>query len=381
MPTSVIVVGSTDRRIEELLRPSGVSITNLSMAQFDSFATQGTVPGTVVVLDVRATLQVPQGIAALRRQQPEIAALMVAPRLDPALMLEAMRAGVTEFLAEPLTEADLEAAIARMTAERPSATPGLVLAFVGAKGGVGTTTTAVNVATALAQKPGQVLFIDLHLSNGDAAVFLGAEPRFSVVDALENVHRLDAAFFKGLIAKTKGGIDLLASSDRPFVPPGATQHVRQVVEFAARSYACTILDVPRSDSAALDALDIASRIILVANQELATVRNAARMAEALRQRYGKERIGVIVSRYDAAAEIGQDDVERVTGLKLQGVVPSDYRLALQALNAGRPLMIENHSRLAASYRDLAHKLSGQKKTAEAAQSSSGLFGRLLGRRS
>ena len=79
------------------------------------------------------------------------------------------------------------------------------------KGGVGTTTVAVNVATALAKlEPKSTLFIDLHVANGDAAVFLGAEPRFSIVDALENTHRLDEAFFRNLIAHAKCGVDLLA---------------------------------------------------------------------------------------------------------------------------------------------------------------------------
>jgi pilus assembly protein CpaE len=356
-------------------------VTSISTRQFEAAATQGAVPGRVVILDIRAAQQLPPALALLRRQQPDLPVLIVAPSLDPTLMLEAMRAGVSEFLAEPLAPADLESAISRLTADRLSSAPGLVLAFLGAKGGVGTTTTAVNVAIAMAQKAGHVLFIDLHLSHGDAAVFLGAEPRFSVVDALENVHRLDAAFFKGLIVRTKAGPDLLSSSDRPFVPSTAAQGIRQLVEFAARNYACTVLDVPRSEAAALDALDLAGRIVLVANQELSTVRNAARMAEALRQRYGKDRIGLLVSRYDAASEIGQDDIVRVTGLKLVGLVPSDYRLALQALNTGRPLMVENHTRLAAAYRELAHTLVGHKKAAASEENTQGLFGRLLGRRS
>ncbi len=351
------------------------------MAQFDSAAAQAAVHGDVVILDVRPGHKLPPALQQLRRQQPGVGVVIVAARLDPELMLEAMRAGVNEFLADPVIESDLDAAVTRLTAERPSDAVGIVLAFLGAKGGVGTTTTAVNVATALAQGAGSVVFIDLHLSHGDAAVFLGTEPRFSVVDALENAHRLDPAYFRGVVAKTKAGPDLLASSDRPFVPGSAAQHVRQLVEFAAHTYAYTVLDVPRSDAAALDALDVATKITIVANQELATVRNAARIAEALRHRYGKERVGIIVSRYDSTSEIGQDDVERVTGLKLRGTIPSDYRLALQALNTGRPLMLENHSRLAAAYRGLAQELSGQKRADQQAEGTGGLFGRLLGRRS
>ena len=187
---------------------------------------------------------------------------------------------------------DLEAAINRLAAQRPvHRSAGWRFAFVGAKGGVGTTTVAVNVATALAKlEPGSTLLIDLHVANGDAAVFLGAEPRFSIVDALENTHRLDEAFFRNLIAKTKSGVDLLASSDRVMVTPLDVRRIRTLLEFAERHYRYVVLDVPRSDAAVLDALEGVTRIVVVANQELATVRSASRMAAALRQRYGKDKL-------------------------------------------------------------------------------------------
>ena len=127
-------------------------------------------------------------------------------------------------------------------------TGGPVFAFVGAKGGVGTTTTAVNVATALAKlSKGPTLLVDLHLAYGDAAVFLGADARFSLLDALENMHRLDAEFLKSLVVKTASGLDLLASADRPANRPVDVRRLGEVVQLAASQYAYTVLDVPRSD--------------------------------------------------------------------------------------------------------------------------------------
>ena len=121
-------------------------------------------------------------------------------------MLEAMRAGVNECVAEPLQAAELETAVTRLLAHKQPVATGQVFAFVGAKGGVGTTTVAVNVATALDRAAGgRTLLVDLHLAHGDAAVFLGVEPRFSVVDALENIHRFDEAFFKGLVVQSPAG--------------------------------------------------------------------------------------------------------------------------------------------------------------------------------
>jgi pilus assembly protein CpaE len=109
---------------------------------------------------------------------------------------------------------------------------------------VGTTTLAVNTAAALAKAGvGEVLLIDLHLANGDAALFLGAEPRFSIIDALENVHRIDDSFFRSIVEKTKPGIDLLSSSDRMVQGLSDAKRVRALLEFAVHRYRFIVLDV------------------------------------------------------------------------------------------------------------------------------------------
>ena len=130
--------------------------------------------------------------------------MLLASALEPALMLEGMRAGCHRSSSPSRSnQADFDAAITRLLGQRKQVAGGPVFAFVGAKGGVGTTTTAVNVATVLAKlSKGPTLLVDLHLAYGDAAVFLGADARFSLLDALENMHRLDAEFLKSLVVKT-----------------------------------------------------------------------------------------------------------------------------------------------------------------------------------
>jgi pilus assembly protein CpaE len=258
---------------------------------------------------------------------------------------------------------------------------GQVFAFVGAKGGVGTTTLAVNVATALARASEErTLLIDLHLAYGDAAVFLGAEPRFSVVDALDNTHRLDQAFFESLVVPTKSRVQLLASADRG-THAADLGRTGTLLNFAAAHYRYTFLDMPRSDAAGLDALEAVSTMFLVANQELATVRNAGRIATALRQRYGKDRLRVVLTRFDKQAEIGQEDVERVIGLPVKHVVPSDYRAAVQALNKGRPIALDTANRLSDAFRAMAADLGGIRlEESVEAQKGSSIFGRLTGRK-
>ena len=160
------------------------------------------------------------------------------------------------------------------------------------------------------------------------------------------------------------------------VAPVDVRRVRALIEFAAHHYRYIVLDVPRSDASVLDALELATRIVVVGNQELATVRSASRMAGILRHRYGKEKIFVVVSRSDRLAEIGRDDVERAIGGPVRHTFPSDYRRALDALNKGRPVTLENHNELSSSFEKFAHSLAGVEKVQADRPS---LFGRFAKR--
>ena len=318
-------------------------------------------PPSALVVDLRGNASLPPALVAFRRHYPRIGVILVASAMDPQLMLEAMRAGVNEFVTEPLSADDLRAAIERLTgAEVAPAQPARVLAFVGAKGGVGTTTLAVNTATALAAKEkGDVAIVDLHLSgHGDVALLLGVEPKFSVADAIENTERLDSAYLKTLVCRSKGGLDVLASPERPLHRSPDAGRIRVLLTRLAERYKVVVLDVPCIEFGVLDSLDPLTSVTLVLNQELPTIRRAAKIGELLRQRYGKERVGTVVTRYDSRADIGQDDIEKAVGLPVWAVLPSDYRKVLAAANAGRPFVSDNHTRLAASIEEFAKRVGG-----------------------
>ena len=381
MSINVVLLGSTDRQLEELLRAANVTVRTINAAELTQLAQSSSRLPDALVIDLRDVEGFPAAVADVKRRHPSLGVVIVASRQDPAVMLEAMRAGVSEWITD-LKQDELERAIERVADQHIAAGPAAkVFAFIGAKGGVGTTTIAVNIASALATVlSSRTLVADLHLAHGDASLFLGAEPRFSIVDAIQNPHRLDTAFFRSLVTKTKAGPDLLASSDRPVAGAIDPRGVSAVIEFAAKHYEYIVLDVARSDTAILDGLGAVSRITIVANQELATVRSASRIAATLRQRYGRDRVQIVVSRYDKTAEIAREDVAKAVGSSVNHFFPSDYRLAVQALNVGRPLVLENHSRLAGSYVDFARELAGVKKVqGEQEPKSGGLFD-MFGRR-
>ena len=381
MSSVLIIVGSRDPQLEELVRASGRITTVKWMSDLTILLDPKAGQPDVLLVDVRRGAAVPPQLAALKRQHPAVNVILLASTLDPALMLEGMRAGVNECIAEPLSQPDVDAALGRLLGQHAQSAGGPVFAFVGAKGGVGTTTTAVNVATTLAKLgPGRALMIDLHLAYGDAAVFLGADARFSVLDALENLHRLDAQFLKSLVCQTASGLELLASADRPATRLLDVRGLGSVIQLAASQYTYTVLDVPRSDLTVLDTLDHVANLVVVANQELATVRNAGRMASALRARYPNTNVTTVINRTDGRSEINQQDVEKAVGGTIAHQFPSDYRRALLAMHKGRPLALDNHNQLSASFTALARDLAGLgNKKAERAPS--GAFkGFLSGRR-
>lgn len=364
------------------MRETGLPSEALGPDALGALAQPGATQPDVLTVDLRGHSAFPDALTLLKRRHPATAVLLVLSKLDPALMLEAMRAGVNECVLDPVTLPDLQAALKRLVKSQTTATAGEVFAVVGAKGGVGATTIAVNIAAALTKyTPQSTLLVDLNVAFGDAAVFLGEEPRFSVMDALENVQRLDAAYFGGLVTRTASGLDLLAASGRPIAGALDASRIRALLDFTSRSRRYTVLDVPRSDTATLDALELATKIVIVVNQELATIRTATRMATTLKQRYGRDRLNLVLTRTDRKAEISHEDVERTVGLDIEHTFPSDYRAALQAMNKGKPIVLDGSSELSSAFSAYARQLAGiiEREAPERARAGS-VFGRLSPRR-
>lgn len=350
-----VSIVSSDPRIEELLKPSGFTAVRYQRESWTSSSLTG--EPAALLLDVRGLPQLPPALPAFKRDYASTPVVLITSSLDGQLMLEAMRAGVSECVVEPLTSQALDAALRRVIKDSGT-TACQIFAFVGAKGGVGTTTLAVNTATALGRNPNEpALLIDLHHSHGDTAVFLGAEPRFSVIDALENSHRLDDALFRSLVEQTKAGIDLLASSDRVLHAAVDSARTRALIEFTARRYRYVVLDLPRSDVSVLDALEAVTSLIVVATQEIGALKSAARMIQTFSQRYGSTRVKFVVNRFDGRADIGQAEIEKVVG-SIATTLPSDYRTAVDALNAGRPVVLEKEQRISRAFRSFAAELAG-----------------------
>jgi len=252
---NVSVLSSSDKHLIDLVRGCGVHATPLSVDGLGTLAQPAARQPDAIVVDQRDHGAILPEIIAIKRLHPLTGVLMVLPRLDGALVLEAMRAGVNECVAEPVTREELYNALQRIAAQRPAPKRGDVFAIIGAKGGIGATTVAVNVAAMLNKlRPSSTLLIDLHMTYGDAGVFLAAEPRFSIVDALEHMDRMDATFLRSLMTQTKSGLHLLPSSERAVSVAFDAARVQTLIGLASREFGYVVLDGPRDDPAVLDSL-------------------------------------------------------------------------------------------------------------------------------
>lgn len=311
-------------------------------------------PPSLAIADIRQGART-ESIERLRASCPSATIFAIASSAQPEQILQAMRAGANEYLSWPLDDS-FTSAIHR-AAERARPKDGTrtssVLSFFGVKGGAGTTTLAVNSAIEIARtskKP--TLIVDLHQFIGEVALFLGVRPRFTLVDALDNLHRIDTEFLRELVVKHKTGLDILAGGEQAERPgPQDAPLFEQLLQTLSRSYDYIIIDGglvtgPCSDVAVF----AADSVYLVANPDIACVRNAHRVVDRLGQLgAGKDRLRMLLNRMSDQHDIGPKQIESTLGLSMYSVFPSDYSTVSAALNSGVPLTLSNHSELAAQF--------------------------------
>ncbi len=381
--STVIKLVSSDAHLAQSLRETGMQCVAVSSDALATLAQPGARQPEVLVVDLRGKQQLPPALSSLKRQHPATGVLLVVSQLEPTLMLEAMRAGVNECVTDPVSVPDLLAAVKRLMGNLAAGARGEVYAFVGAKGGVGATTVAVNVATALAKHSDSTLLIDLNVAFGDAAVFLGEEPRFSVMDALEHVQRLDEAFFSGLVVRTQVG-------PRAARGAGAAHHRH------LRRHPHPGADRFRQP----DAPDYGARRAAVRHRRARLAgdgdpdhpgRQPGAGHRAQRQPHGRRRCASAMARTGSTWSSREPTVEPKSGTRtfsapwgstVRHTFPSDYRLALQAMNKGRPIVLDANSELAAAFSAFARDLAGvaEAEGGERKAWTGGLFGRLAPKR-
>jgi pilus assembly protein CpaE len=349
------------RRIGRMLRSGPIPVGVIDESR------EGT-GADLIVFDIR--LEVSSAMAnieRLRASAPAAGIFAVAVAADPDLILQAMRAGANEFFTWPPAEEMFHGAVRRLTARRdtaqgskPSST---TLVFFGAKGGAGTTTMAVNCGVEIARLTKRpTVVVDLKPGLGEVGLFLGVRPRYSVLDAIDNLHRLDREFLRELITKHKSGLEILAGSDN-FDRPGAADApvVEELFRLLTKQYEYLLIDAgSQINSCSVAALYSADRIFLVANPDVPSVRNAQRLLERMRELGASgDRVRLLLNRAAEPYPIPPKQIETALGHPIHHTFPSDYRTVSAALNAGVPLTLSGSSEMATQFDHFARQLVDQ----------------------
>jgi pilus assembly protein CpaE len=359
------------RQIAHLVRACGVPVGIV-----EGRSAEGIGPDLVVV-DIRSDAS--SGMAAIERLRASggaLAIFAIAHAAEPDLILQAMRAGANEFFpwnaaegsqAARAMEESFHGAVRRSAARREAASAGakppcVTHAFLGAKGGAGTTTVAVNCGVELARLTKRpTVVVDLKSCLGEVALFLGVRPRFTVLDAIENLHRLDKNFLTELVAKHKSGLDILAGSEQ-FDRPNAQDAgaVEELLRVLAKTYDYVVIDTGNViNPVVAAALYAADTIFLVTNPDVPSIRNAQRLVDRVRQLgAGSERVKVLLNRVSDNHMIAPKQIETALGYGIHHSFTSDYRTVSTALNSGVPLSLANHSEIAADFDNFTRQLVG-----------------------
>lgn len=286
---------------------------------------------------------------------------------DADLILRSMRAGAKEFLSLPIDSKALFAAIERVSKVHTVVTKekkrfGKLFSFFSAKGGTGSTVISTNFAVSLVEQTKKpTILVDLDMQLGEVSLFLGVKPAFNVVDVADNIHRMDEALLKGFIKKHSSGLDVLAAPDSlEKVESVGPSQIVQILQFLKNSYEYVVVDTSNTfDDHTVSALDQSSTIFLISNTDLPSLRNAQRCLSIFeRMGYKKEKIKLLINRYQKSLEIRSKDIEETLNFPVYWFFPNDWPTIMNAVNSGVPLSTVNHSEIAGSFASFVQQVTG-----------------------
>jgi pilus assembly protein CpaE len=282
-------------------------------------------------------------VSHLPRQYPSVNFFLMSQVLDPHLLMDAMHAGVKEFIPLPMSEDKLTAAVERVAQGFGMHKKARVIQVIPTMGGCGSTTVACNVAASLA-RDAKTCLVDLDLVRGGVGGYFDVRPRYTIADVMESAEKVDKQLLdNALTMHAASGLAILSRPDLPEETQRVTQGgMTRLMGVLARVFDYVVIDSMMSIdpiySTVLAACDVN---LMVMQLNVPSAKNAERFVGALR-RMGVEasKIRLVVNRHvKKGADIEPDEVERALGLKISWMVPNDFKNAIAAINFGEPVVL------------------------------------------
>lgn len=302
---------------------------------------------------------------------------------DVGLYRELIRSGISEYVVAPVSMADIVAVIASIFVD-PEAEPiGRSVAFVGAKGGVGSSTIAHNVAWAVSSLfKSEVVVADLDLAFGTANINFDQDPAQGIAEAVFSPERIDEVYLDRLLAQCAEHLSLLAApSTLDRVYDFEPEAFSQIIDTAQRTAPLLVLDVPHIWSGwSKNTLIKADEVVITATPELANLRNAKNLVDMLKRLRPNDPAPKLILNQAGVPkrpEISANDFAEPLGITPMAVIPFEPLLFGNAANNGRMLgEMDAKSPVVATIKEIAHVLTGRSELKTKKKAS---FGSILGK--
>lgn len=288
---------------------------------------------------------------------------------DVILYRELLKRGVSEYLVAPIAAPQLMESLSNLYND-PDADPvGHVYAFIGAKGGVGSSTICHNVAWTLSEAlKSNVIVADLDLAFGTTGLDFNQDPIQGIADALASPERLDEVLLDRLLTKCSEHLSIFAAPvilDRDYdvTPDGCDM----VIDVARQNVPYVVIDLPHGWSSWTKRVLLqADEVVITAAPDLANLRNAKNIVELLKQSRKNDQAPQLVinmANMPKRPEIGVKEFEDALGIKALSVIEFDPETFGQASNNGQMIEeLSNRAKAAPSFREIAMTLARRKET-------------------
>lgn len=275
---------------------------------------------------------------------------LMSLRKDPDVLLKALKTGVQEFFLQPLDKDEVIASLTKLKkcaeVEGPQKAPakrGMIITVLGSKGGVGSTTTAVNLAVCLkaVERNKSVVLMDMNPVLGGVHLFLDTKTSFSWTEGARDIERMDSTYLLNTLCRHDTGIHVLPAPSKPVGLEEATpETMERLVGLMRSTFDIIVMDGCRSfDDLSLTMLDLSDMILVVSELNLPSLVNAKKLLETfdgLGLSFGKE-IKVVINRYQKKTMLSPAEAEKTLGRKIVAMIPNDYETTMSAINTGKTI--------------------------------------------
>lgn len=295
----------------------------------------------------------------------------------PEVLIEALNMGFKGYFTQPIKIKEVRTALLKIEEQKEdvkvTGAPvkmGKIIDVFGGKGGVGTTTVAVNLAISLAKLEGtpSVALIDMNILFGEISLHLNIEPMFDWVEVIKNISRLDSTFLMDVLSKHSSGVHVLSPPSK--LPESYTvkpQDLETLLREMQTMFDFVVIDGGQSLSENSRAImKISDKVVIVAVLNLPTIINLKILLDIFRKRGfpREENIEIIANRFLKDSEISLKELEESVKKKVLCCILNAYDIFMSSLNQGNPICAQikgkrRETEIRNVYGELASTLAGK----------------------